>query len=374
VRCVGQGYRSKSFRVAPGATCLLFRMATPTYQRESFDASVPTLTDEMRADLDKGILRNVRILGPKSRNGRLYPRHVVEAALSKYDGATVNLNHRSNQQIDVDINNRFGRIKNPRMDTDGGVRADLHFNPKHHYAETFRWWVEHDPKSVGFSHYSKQQAEPKYIDGQWTEVIESIEFVASVDLVADAATTSGIFESVLPGATVEPKPEEIAKSLATVDAFKAFLAALIAASALKPEEKLSVVEDVLTGLDSAPIDVATPTGESFALTRLARRGKVGAWASGVLLAAKATKQQTDKLTSVKAMIAEAKLPDAMASESLINLLVGVSDEQAKVIVDGMKESLSKLPSPTPAPTPNPTKTNNASATTVNELVASMWGK
>ena len=72
-----------------------------------------------------------------------------------------------------------------------GLYGDFHFNPKHALAEQLCWDAEHAPGNVGFSHDVEAQTSRK--NGR--VVVEAIRKVSSVDLVADPATTSGLFES-----------------------------------------------------------------------------------------------------------------------------------------------------------------------------------
>ncbi len=72
----------------------------------------------------------------------------------------------------------------------GLVRRFL-FNPKHALAEQLIWDAEHAPENVGFSH----NVEARTVRQGDKIVVEAITRVQSVDLVADPATTRGLFES-----------------------------------------------------------------------------------------------------------------------------------------------------------------------------------
>jgi hypothetical protein len=69
--------------------------------------------------------------------------------------------------------------------------GDLHFNPKHALAEQLLWDAEHAPENVGFSHNVLARTARH---GEQT-LVEAILQVQSVDLVADPATTRGLFEA-----------------------------------------------------------------------------------------------------------------------------------------------------------------------------------
>jgi hypothetical protein len=154
----------------------------------------------MQVDRQAGVIRGVKILGLKSRNGRTYlPEALCEAA-GLYEEAKVNVNHPSgNPGGPRDYRDRIGVIRNVAVRPGEGLFADFHFNPKHTLAEQLAWDAEHVPENVGFSH--NVQARTRR-DGDRL-VVEAITKVQSVDLVADPATTRGLFESSGAGAELE---------------------------------------------------------------------------------------------------------------------------------------------------------------------------
>lgn len=149
----------------------------------------------MRVDRREGILRGVKVLGLCSRNGRTYLPEALAAAAGLYEGAKVNVNHpKAGPTTARDYQDRIGNLRNVLVRVDEGLFADFHFNPKHTLAEQLLWDAEHSPENVGFSH--NVLARTAYRDGR--TVVEAITKVQSVDLVADPATTQGLFESIEP--------------------------------------------------------------------------------------------------------------------------------------------------------------------------------
>ncbi len=90
-----------------------------------------------------------------------------------------------------DYQDRIGVIRQVVVRPDEGLFADFHFNPKHLLSEQLLWDAEHAPENVGFSH----NVEARVRRSGDTAVVEAILRVQSVDLVADPATTRGLFES-----------------------------------------------------------------------------------------------------------------------------------------------------------------------------------
>jgi hypothetical protein len=85
---------------------------------------------------------------------------------------------------------RVGSIKNVTLQ-ENGLYGDFHFNPKHPLAEQMLWDAEKAPENFGFSH--NVEAVVRLENG--AQIVDKIVRVRSVDLVADPATTSGLFES-----------------------------------------------------------------------------------------------------------------------------------------------------------------------------------
>lgn len=145
----------------------------------------------LRIDRNEGVLRGVKLLGHQSRNGRRYLAEALSAAVALYEGAKVNVNHaKAGPLMARDYQDRIGVVRNVSAKADEGLFGDLHFNPKHALAEQLLWDAEHAPENVGFSH--NVQAKTRR-DADET-IVEEIVRVHSVDLVADPATTRGLFE------------------------------------------------------------------------------------------------------------------------------------------------------------------------------------
>jgi hypothetical protein len=145
----------------------------------------------IRVDRHRGIIRGVKILGLISRNGRRYESGALLKAAPLYEGVKVNVNHSKGAPPPPrDYQDRIGVIRNVAVRGDEGLFGDFHFNPRHALAEQLAWDAEHAPENVGFSH-NVQATTSRRAD---TTVVEVIHRVESVDLVADPATTRGLFE------------------------------------------------------------------------------------------------------------------------------------------------------------------------------------
>lgn len=147
----------------------------------------------VKLDREQGILHEVKILGLVSLNARTYAPEALKQAKNLYENAKVNVNHpKGRPESPRDYQDRLGNIQNVEFRESDGLYADFYFNPHHPLAEQLMWDAEHAPGNVGFSHNILARTS-KNADG--TLLVEEITSVRSVDLVADPATTNGLFES-----------------------------------------------------------------------------------------------------------------------------------------------------------------------------------
>ncbi|HEY5312088.1 MAG TPA: hypothetical protein VIK18_06195 [Pirellulales bacterium] len=150
----------------------------------------------MRVDRQAGVIRGVKILGLQSRNGRSYLPAALAGAVALYEGAKVNVNHpKGAPEGPRDYQDRIGVVRNVTLRAEEGLFADLHFNPAHALAGQLAWDAEHQPENVGFSH----NVQARVTRDAQRVLVEAITKVQSVDLVADPATTRGLFESQTAG-------------------------------------------------------------------------------------------------------------------------------------------------------------------------------
>lgn len=145
-------------------------------------------------DEANSVIRNVRVLGLVSANGREYDRGGVKAAIPLYQGRVVNANHSARPGESRSVYDRCGWLKDVREDRDGGLRADLHYLKSHPIAGPLVEAARRNPSLFGLSHTARGRETQR----EGKTVIESIQSVSSVDIVAEPATVAGLHESRLP--------------------------------------------------------------------------------------------------------------------------------------------------------------------------------
>lgn len=140
-----------------------------------------------RVDREAGVIRNVLVCGFTSANGRDYPVSVFRRDFAKYENRPVNFDHAR----DGTVSRRGGWLQDVKLGADGRPRGDLHLLKTHPNYGPVMEAAERHPALFGLSHVAMCRTTTK--NGR--EVVEAIERVESIDIVADPATTNGFFES-----------------------------------------------------------------------------------------------------------------------------------------------------------------------------------
>jgi hypothetical protein len=149
------------------------------------------LDHEVKVDPEKGVLRNVKILGLESANGRSYAPKAIKEAITLYEGRKSYIDHSTGSK-GRSARDTFGWFESVRQSPAGELRGDFHLlNPKSEMAQNVLAAASSKPDLYGFSHH----ANGTEVMRGGKRVVESIERVHSVDLVDDPATTRGLYES-----------------------------------------------------------------------------------------------------------------------------------------------------------------------------------
>lgn len=154
--------------------------------------SANALAGVQTADVDEehGVIRGVVVCGLDSANGRRYPNETMARDFKKYEGVSVNFDH-----LDGSGSRRFddrgGWLNNLRIGNDGRPRADMNVLKSDSRSAKVFELARRNPNAFGLSHVAHCQTR---FDGG-VEVVEAIDEVISVDIVADPATNKGLFEN-----------------------------------------------------------------------------------------------------------------------------------------------------------------------------------
>lgn len=257
-------------------------------------------------DRETGVIRGVKLLGLESQNGRTYPKETVARAAKLYEGAKVNVDHGSDPKQQRSYSERIGVIENVQIDGgDGGLRGDFHANPKHALFEQLAWDAENAPRSVGFSH--NIMAKTTRRDGR--VVVEEITRVQSVDLVADPATTRGLFE--------HQGDEESEANMPQDTIWQPTVASLKSGHP-------GLVKEIVTEALETHANSESSKAKDALLEE--QKQKLDAFEVTAALNAKRVK--------VDAALKEAKLPDELITDVFTEQLLGAKDDAAiKLLID-----------------------------------------
>lgn len=193
---------------------------------------------ETSVDREAGVVRNVVLCGFTSANGRDYPADVFKRDYALYEGRPVNADHGK----EASVGRRIGWFQNVRPGPDGRPRGDFHVLKSHPLAESVFEAAERNPSLYGFSHVAL--CDTRMVGGR--EKVEAIRSVESIDLVAEPATTKGLYESTQGG---RPVPTVLIRELAPK------LAGRATAEQLIKVKKLAEMD----GMGDAPMgDLAMP--------------------------------------------------------------------------------------------------------------------
>jgi len=144
--------------------------------------------------VEDGVIKNIKLLGPVSKNGNLYPLQARQKAHKLMEGVHVNLDHQKGTEASVE--RRVGKLVNVHEGEDG-TYADFHFLTAHPYAATIVEAAQRMPDVMGFSINGKGTVKKS---NKGETIVESIDSLRSVDLVADPGTVKSLFESEEPEA------------------------------------------------------------------------------------------------------------------------------------------------------------------------------
>jgi hypothetical protein len=141
-----------------------------------------------------GLLKNVKLLGLRSRNKRNYDTPGVrKTAPQLLEGARIFIDHPETAQTPRSYRDAFGVALNYRYIEGKGHFGDVKYNPEHPLAKQFEWDAKNNPAGLGMSINSTYRGNK--VDKNGDLVVESLEHIRSVDIVCKPATANGLFES-----------------------------------------------------------------------------------------------------------------------------------------------------------------------------------
>jgi len=140
------------------------------------------------------IVHNVVLLGPQSRNKRRYSEQAMRNAAPLYENRKCFINHTTHAEAQAgrrDVERIAGKYVNARFDeSDQKLKADAVLLKDDPAGRKFWNIARQMPDVAGLSHNATGRM--KRVNGE--DIVEEITKVISVDLVAEPATTAGMYE------------------------------------------------------------------------------------------------------------------------------------------------------------------------------------
>lgn len=144
-------------------------------------------------DEDNRVLKNVVILGSKSKNNRKYSGQALRSGVPIFEGIRAYLNHDKKAKVRK-VEDLIGRFQNVRVEEERLI-GDLHLIPDDGKAAKVINIAKTMPDIVG----SSIHAFGKFRNERGTAIIEQFVKGSSIDVVTDPATTKGLFEEISEG-------------------------------------------------------------------------------------------------------------------------------------------------------------------------------
>ena len=148
-----------------------------------------------------GKMKGVHLLGYKSKNKKNgkeygYTTEAVANAAPSYKGLSIYINH-DHENPSRNLEDKIGIVEEAYVVESIGLCGDVQLNTGHPMYAAVKWWAEHSPNDIGFSHTAEARFDMS--TNNYTEIRNP----KSVDLVATPATTNGLFAAVKESAVTE---------------------------------------------------------------------------------------------------------------------------------------------------------------------------
>lgn len=324
-------------------------MPTPTQTQAQPTRTVrfseTTAASMAEAQFEPGVVRNCKLLGLESLNRRRYLDEAVAAAAGLYEGRFSYIDHAIPEGGAATpprkFLDKFGRFKAVRHCPRQGIYGDFHYNTEHPAARTFEGWLKTDPSAVGFSHVAVGKVR-EGADG--IDEVYEITAVESVDLVADPATTGGIYEVIQPKPKVETHMDTPADVMPGQDGYESHVGKMVAAimtdssmdAATKKKKILAALKLVDDGTPAEEYDDNKEMDDEKAQEWLTRcKGKAAQHLRRKIDEQKVAARLADAKAKAQEACAKAQLPTALVTPVFLDDLAEALLAKGQIKVDAM---------------------------------------
>jgi hypothetical protein len=275
-----------------------------------------------RIDEQNGIIKDVKVLGRKSKNGKEYLDPAHDDAVRLCEGAIVYRNHQYDDSLPGRmVEERLGFLRGLYKKNGETYAKELVLNPETGYYKTFLWEAKNNPRKLGLSIYG--DGDGKRVAG--TFQVNKIYDVYSVDVVDDPATGSTLWEQSM------DETNAIPDSAGATGDWKSHLtnavsslATELQAGTMTKEQALAAVKKLFEMIGQEPEASDTPSdAEKTEMVEQLRKlpFKASKWAAKEIYNYKLTEQTSKRLAK-----AQEKLKGVQLSESFKKQLRNAKDD------------------------------------------------
>lgn len=269
---------------------------------------------EAHVDRASNVIQNIALLGPTSKNGRVYTEQAMSDAARLYQGTPFYIDHAPDSELRDrrgvrSVHDLAGKIVNPRLVGDR-VRGDLHLLDREPTKSLVMAIAEQMPEMTGSSHRAKATKITVRNDG--TQIVEGIELVAGIELVTQPATVNGLFEAI----TNQEDEMDLSKlKKEHPDLVEAIVAEQKASIRTKVEAAVRKELEEGSELEAAKAQITTLTEEKAGLQKK-------------LDEATAKDAERERQDMIDEKLGEAKLPDTLVTDLFREQLQAAKDTEA----------------------------------------------
>lgn len=290
---------------------------------------------ESRIDEANGVIKDVKVLGKYSKNGRRYTDPVHDQCIQLAEGATVYRNHPANESNARQVEERFGVLNGLYKKNGETYARQLKLNTHSGYYKQFLWECRNNPRGIGLSINADGDGKK---DRQGILDVTKLYEIYSVDVVDNPATTLTLWEqtmddqNMVPDTTVTPDASsggDWKEHLA--NAAGAVVSSLKDGSMTKEEAKAAITK-LLEMIDSGKPEEAPESPSEEDQTKMMEAIQRLPFASTKWAAKAIRKYKLSERNSKRLEKASAKLPKTLLTEQFIKTLNRAEDNEVDSLI------------------------------------------
>lgn len=289
---------------------------------------------ESRIDEANGIIKDVKVLGKYSKNGRRYTDPVHDQCIQLAEGATVYRNHPANESNTRQVEERFGVLNGLYKKNGETYARQLKLNTHSSYYKQFLWECRNNPRGIGLSINADGDGKK---DRQGILDVTKLYEIYSVDVVDNPATTLTLWEQTMDDMNMVPDQTTTTTDTGgdwkdhLANAAGAVVASLKDGSMTKEQAKAAItklLEMIDSGKTEEPPESPSEDEQSKMMEAIQRLPFAATkWAANAIRKYKLSERNSKRLEK-----ATAKLPKTLLTEQFIKVLNRAEDNEVDALI------------------------------------------